>query len=66
MGDLPLLFLLGWRTFPVSWRRGFCQALTRRFGGSPEGRGARQNPWRQLGSHRASKAKKGCLWYFRL
>jgi hypothetical protein len=25
--NLPLLFLLGWRTFPLSWRSGFCQAL---------------------------------------
>jgi hypothetical protein len=37
--DIPLLFLLGWRTFLEIWRSGFCQALTddRR---SPEGLGA--------------------------
>src|SRR5918999_808018 len=37
--ELPLcIFLLGWRTFPQSWRSGFCQALPddRR---APEGRG---------------------------
>jgi hypothetical protein len=36
--DVPLLFLLGWRTFPSSWRSGFGQALpdNRR---TPEARG---------------------------
>jgi hypothetical protein len=37
--DIPLLFLLGWRTYPQSWRSGFGQALPddRR---APEGLGA--------------------------
>jgi hypothetical protein len=39
LGTPPLHFLLGWRTFPESWRSGFGQALPddRR---APEGLGA--------------------------
>jgi hypothetical protein len=43
--DVPLLFLLGWRTFPSSWRSGFGQALPdlpagrQATGGHPKGLG---------------------------